>query len=83
MLNICDLLSLADTYRSLAQIEREVTLSYRMFGDSKRLGSLRAGGDLTVSRFNAAMHWFAENWPEGHVPPDLLHVFTTENKDAA
>jgi hypothetical protein len=31
---------------------------------------LRAGGDITVSRYNAAVTWFADNWPEGAQWPD-------------
>lgn len=72
MLDIRALLSIADAYREIAGIEREVTLSYRIFGDSKRLASLRMGSDLTVGRFNGAMHWFVAHWPEGEDLPDAL-----------
>ncbi|ASY56463.1 hypothetical protein SS05631_c15270 [Sinorhizobium sp. CCBAU 05631] len=42
----------------------EKTVSNRVFSDSKKLGAMRAGGDITVGRFNAAMRWFSVNWPE-------------------
>lgn len=77
------LVQIADAFRDASGGLKESTLSYRIFGDSKKLTSMRTDADITLGRFNAAMHWFAENWPEGHVLPDLLHAFTTENKDAA
>lgn len=80
------LLSVADAYRDLVEIEKETTLSYRVFGDTKKLGGLRAGADITVSRFNLAMAWFAENWPDGARWPEALEEFRSnfdKTEDAA
>lgn len=74
MLTETDLLAVADLYRSLTGVE-EITLSYRMFGDTKKLRMLRDGRGITLERFNAAMAWFATNWPEGSQLPDTLAAF--------
>lgn len=63
MFDIADLVTLADTYGRHAEIE-EKTVSSRVFADSKKLSALRTGSDITVGRFNAAMQWFSDNWPE-------------------
>lgn len=71
MMNISDLLATADAYKRAAGIERDTTVSSRVFGDSKKLGSLRDGSDITVGRFNDAMAWFRDHWPAGAaVPPE-------------
>lgn len=64
MLNIEHLITVADEYGRVAQVE-EKTVSSRVFQDSKKLGAIRTGADITVGRYNAALAWFAENWPEG------------------
>ena len=47
-----------------------VTLSWRLFKDSKRLRSiLDKDGDLQTRRFETAMQWFSDNWPEGAAWP--------------
>lgn len=71
MFQISHLLSLADEYQRVTSIE-DKTLSFRVFGDSKKLASLRATSDITTARFNAAILWFATHWPDGAVwPVDL------------
>jgi hypothetical protein len=83
MTNINDLISAADAYKVAASIERDQTVSYRVFGDSAKLTALRAGADITVSRFNAALEWFAGNWPVGHALPDALRRYhSTGNGNA-
>lgn len=62
MLTVDHLLRLADVYRSATALE-EVTLSHRLFADSKKLSAMRDGADITVTRFNNALLWFAANWP--------------------
>lgn len=62
MIEIAHLLRLADAYQSATALE-DVTLSHRIFGDSKKLAALRAGADITVTRFNNALLWFSANWP--------------------
>lgn len=73
MLNINDLLYVSDEYLAAGAAVREVTVSHRVFGDSKKLTQLRNGADITTGRFNAAMAWFAANWPASRpVPPVLV-----------
>lgn len=64
MLNTKHLLKLAAAYGKLEDIE-EKTVSSRVFDDSKKLAAIRSGKDITVSRYNAALLWFAGNWPSG------------------
>jgi hypothetical protein len=69
------LIELADAYRIAAGLDRDQTVSYRVFRDSKKLSDLRAGAGITVSRFNSTMEWFGQNWPEGKpLPPALQSV---------
>lgn len=66
------LLQMADAFRAAAGIERETTLSSRIFDDSKRLTNLRGAGDITIGSFTRAMAYMAANWPEGQdLPPAL------------
>jgi hypothetical protein len=49
---------------------------------------MRNGGEITVGRFNGAMRWLAENWPDGSDLPDNLAAYRspapeTPNEDAA
>jgi hypothetical protein len=44
----------------------EHTASWRIFGDTKKLAALAAGGDLYTGRAEAAMQWISDNWPDGH-----------------
>ena len=69
MLNTDHLTTLADLYGRALTLE-EKTVSSRVFQDSKKLGAIRAGSDITVGRYNAALEWFSANWPEGAVWPD-------------
>lgn len=69
MFKITDLISIADEYRRATGAE-DRTVSSRVFADSKKLGALRSGADITTSRFNDAVMWFSENWPEGANWPD-------------
>lgn len=63
MIDITHLLHLADEYNR-AMLTEDKTVSSRAFGDSKKISALRAGADITVGRFNAAIMWFSDNWPE-------------------
>jgi hypothetical protein len=73
MIGIETLLEAVDAYKAASGLERDSTLSSRMFNDGKRLGLLRAGhADITVGRFNAALAWLRDNWPEGHPLPSSL-----------
>ena len=63
MIQIETLISRADAYKALVGIVDDTTVSYRVFGDTKKLTALRGGADITVRRFNQAMEWFEKNWP--------------------
>ncbi len=49
---------------------RETTLSSRLYGESKKIASLRKGSDLTLSRYRDSLQWFHENWPPNAIWPD-------------
>lgn len=84
MMSIANLLMIADAYKSAAGIQNDTTVSNRVFGDSKKLGALRRGSaDITVSRFNAALAWFAAHWPDGSVRPSELPTPTPTREDDA
>ncbi len=64
MSEISHLLTVIDAFTAATSV-KEVTLSHRVFGDSKKIAALRSGSDITLGRFNGALDWFAANWPEG------------------
>lgn len=81
MTQIAHLLTVADAYMAATSV-KEVTLSHRLFGDSKKLTALREGADITVGRFNGAMRWFDENWPEAaEWPANVGKPMTLERLD--
>lgn len=42
------------------------TLSFRIFNDGKKLDAIVNGdSDVTTARFDHAMQWFSDNWPDG------------------
>lgn len=71
MINLAELLTLAEQYR-LATGAEEKTVSSRVFSDSKKLTALRDGADITTGRFNAAIRWFDANWPTDAKWPDSV-----------
>ncbi len=71
MNDIAHLIRIADAYKTALGLE-DTTVSTRVFKDSKKLGALRNGADITVSRFNAALRWFDENWPQHVERPDIF-----------
>ena len=78
---LAKLIRIADAYKAATGIEKDSTVSSRVFDDGKKLGALRAGAtDLTTGRYNAALRWFSENWPEwADVPYELFStVYTVE-----
>ncbi|OOY32264.1 hypothetical protein BMI88_11025 [Thioclava sp. F36-6] len=70
------LIQLADDYKRCAGVVEDTTVSYRVFRDSKKLTAIRSGADITLRRFNAAVIWFQENWPQGCEMP----AFETSQK---
>ena len=79
---IAHLLSLADAYRVADPIE-EKTLSFRVFGDSKKLMAMRHGADITVGRASAALTWFSRNWPADAPWPADIHRPAIPQQDRA
>lgn len=71
MIEIQHLIVVADAYQKAAGIA-ETTVSSRVFGDGKKLAALRAGSDITLTRFNDALRWFSVNWPKGARWPSII-----------
>jgi hypothetical protein len=64
MSSIDHLLRVADLYGSALSLERS-TVSWRIFGDTKKLPAIHAGADIQVKRLERAMQFLSDNWPEG------------------
>lgn len=60
---IASLIRAAEAFRDASGLER-TTVSWRLFGDSKKLDALIAGSDIQVRRYEGAMAWLSGNWPE-------------------
>lgn len=72
MLQISDLLALADEYQRICPVA-DSTLSTAIFNDGKKLSALRADKDLHTKRFNASVQWFSDHWPDGAKwPTDIV-----------
>lgn len=63
------LLKLARVYGGALELGQS-TVSWRVFGDTKKLGAIDGGADIQVRRYEKAMAWFSENWPDGAAWPD-------------
>lgn len=59
---IHDLTNLCKAYGDAEDISLSA-VSWRVFGDTKKLAALLAGADIQVRRFEAAMDWLSTNWP--------------------
>ena len=66
MIDLSELFPLFDEFCRLSGIS-ESTLSSRLYGESKKIALLRAGGGLTVDRFNYTVRYLDGLWPEGAV----------------
>ncbi len=80
------LLNLSELYASARglSISRVSTL---VFSDGKVLTRISGGGDITTGRFETAICWFSDNWPEGEPWPDtgfgiLSHFSSPANSSA-
>ncbi len=62
------LLLLASLYQEATAL-KPVTLSWRLFGDSKKLGAIENGADIQVTRYERAVQWLSDNWPPNAVWP--------------
>ena len=65
------LLLLARTYGAHLKLELQ-TVSWRVLGDTKKLAAIEGGADLNTRRFERAVQWFADNWPEDAVWPEAV-----------
>lgn len=83
MTQIADLIAIIDAYMAAANETSERALSYRVFNDTKKISHLREGRDITVTRFNMAMRWFSDNWPDGEDRPLPLQRYGLGNSEAA
>lgn len=80
MSGIESLLRVARAYALAEDIEMK-TVSWRVFGDSKKLSAIEAGRDIQLGRFENAMQWFSDNWPQSAVWP--CGVARPERSEAA
>lgn len=64
MRSLPDLMDLIDAYGAATGIP-DVTISNRVFADSKKIAALRRGADITTKRRDNAVEWFSERWPDG------------------
>lgn len=58
-----NLLGLVDAYAVVRGLSR-ARVSTLVFGDGTKVGKLLAGADITTSRYESAVRWFHENWPD-------------------
>src|SRR5215207_8450948 len=65
---INQLLTVATAFQAATGVSTP-TLSWRVFGDSKKLAAIRGGADIQVRRHEKAMQWFSDSWPEGAAWP--------------
>lgn len=75
MMSIDHLLAVSERYMAASGVKAETTVSHRVFGDTKKIAMLRAGADITVGRFNAAMQWFVQHWPADADLPEELRPY--------
>lgn len=62
------LLAISREYADAEQVSTS-TVSWRVFGDSKKIAAIQGGADIQTRRFERAIQWFSDNWPEGAVWP--------------
>jgi hypothetical protein len=60
------ILRLADLYGGALKLER-TTVSWRLFQDTNKLAAIAAGRDLYLGRYERAMRFFGEHWPDNLV----------------
>lgn len=83
MSGIDQILQVAKAY-SRATDAGLTTVSWRVFGDAKKLRAMESGADIQVRRFERAMSWFSENWPEGaEWPADVVRPAPTPERVAS
>jgi hypothetical protein len=63
MSGIDQLLELARAYAEAEGLELS-TVSWRVFGDTKKFGAIETGSDIQVRRYEKAVRWFSAHWPD-------------------
>ncbi len=58
------LIRLSADYAQATGVET-TTVSWRLFGDSKKLGAIIEGADIQVRRLERAIQWLSDQWPPG------------------
>lgn len=75
------IIELSKAYGSALEVENS-TVSWRVFGDSKKLDAIIAGADLQVTRYERALQWFSDNWPEDAAwPTEISRLAQTAKSD--
>ena len=76
------ILTLAERYCAAKDVSeaRVATLIFNQGGTIKRL---RAGGDLTTRKFEFAIQWFSDHWPDGEPWPVDIPRPASPAQDAA
>lgn len=62
---IARFIAITTAFREITGL-KTTALSWRLFGDSKKLGALEAGADIQVTRYEKALQWLSDNWPPEH-----------------
>lgn len=66
------LLIVSDAYAAARKLSRS-RVSTIVFGDGRKLDLMHEqGADIRTRRFEAAMRWFSNNWPEGADWPEAV-----------
>ena len=66
------LLVVADAFCAAKGLSR-ARVSTLVFNEGKKLDAIALrGADLATGRFEMAMHWFSDNWPDAAVWPQQV-----------
>lgn len=83
MSGIDQLLAVARVYASVEGIDLS-TVSWRVFGDTKKLKAMEQGADIQVRRYEGAMTWFSAHWPKNaRWPKGIARPSSAERVGAA
>lgn len=66
------LLIVSDAFAAARKLSRS-RVSTLVFGDGRKLDLMHEqGADIRTRRFEAAMRWFSNNWPDSAAWPDAV-----------
>jgi hypothetical protein len=77
-----NLLSLSRVYAKAEKVGL-TTVSWRVFGDTKKLRALENGGDLQTKRAACALQWFSDNWPANACWPEKIDRPSSSESEVA